>query len=86
MTMKMMMSLNSLPLMRKENISIIKLDEEEMNNNITLTGSMNKTYEDDDEDDDDTRNIEFGFYLGILLILSVLSVPPSLTVIGHILM
>ena len=86
--MKMAMGLNSLPMMRKVNNTIIKLYEDKHKNNIPSPNEslhINNTHY-DEQDVGSARNIEFGFYLGILVILSAVTLPPSLTVIGHILM
>ena len=83
--MKMVMSMNFL--MRKENKSIIKLDDEEVYNMTTVRSETLLTITNKQDDDIVTNhNLEFEFYLGLLIIFILVTIPPSLTVIIHILM
>ena len=83
--MKMVMSMNFL--MRKENNSIIKLDEEEVYSMTTVRSETLPNITNNQDDDIVTNhNLEFEFYLGLLIIFILVTIPPSLTVIIHILM
>ena len=83
--MKMVMSMNFL--MRKENKSIIKLDDEEVYNMTTVRSETLLSITNKQDDDIVTNhNLEFEFYLGLLIIFILVTIPPSLTVIIHILM
>ena len=81
----MVMSMNFL--MRKENNSIIKLDDEEVYNMTTVSSETLPNITNNQDDDIGTNhNLEFDFYLGLLIIFILVTIPPSLTVIIHILM
>jgi hypothetical protein len=83
--MKMEISLNFL--MRKENNSIIKLDDEEVYNMTTIRSETLPNITNKQNDEIVTNhNLEFDIYLGLLIIFILVTIPPSFTVIIHILM
>ena len=69
-----------LPMMRKENYSIVKLNTTELNNMAGANTGENA----DEHFNNETLQSEF--HLGLFIILIFLTLPPSLTVILHILM
>ena len=82
MMMKKELSLDFLPMMKKGNNSIIKLNENEIINTTEAFLSMTTT----EEETGNTENLESEFYLGLFIILIFVTIPPSLTVIFHIIM